>query len=99
MRPVAPAALAYVLGPLPAAAEVTTVNISHHPGIGYVTGPVMSHEKLVEKQAEKLGLGRVAATYRISGGATQSMELVISGSVDFALARLSPVIIAVAKNQ
>src|SRR2546428_13407557 len=91
--------LSYMLVTLPAAAEVTTVNISHHPGIGYVTGPVMSHEKLVEKQAEKLGLGRVAATYRISGGATQSMELVISGTVDLALSRLSPVIIAVAKNQ
>ena len=99
MRPVATLALAYMLVTLPAAAEVTTVNISHHPGIGYVTGPVMSHEKLVEKQAEKLGLGRVAATYRISGGATQSMELVISGSVDFALAGLTPVIIAWAKTK
>jgi NitT/TauT family transport system substrate-binding protein len=82
----------------PAAAEVTTVNISHHPGIGFLSAVVMNHEKLVEKHAEKLGLGRVPATYRISGGATQSMELVISGSVHFAIAGLTPVIIAWAKT-
>ena len=33
MRPVATLALAYMLVTLPAAAEVTTVNISHHPGL------------------------------------------------------------------
>ena len=82
-----------------AAAEVREVNISHHPGIGYLTGPVMSHERLVEKHAEKLGLGRVTAAYRISGGATQSMEAVISGTVDFAIAGLTPVIIAWSKTK
>ena len=82
-----------------AAAEVAEVNISYHPGVGYLSGPIMNHEKLVEKHAEKVGLGRVTTTYRISGGATQSMELVISGTVDFAIAGLTPVIIAWAKTK
>jgi NitT/TauT family transport system substrate-binding protein len=82
-----------------ASAEVSEVNISHHPGIGYLTGPVMSHEKLVEKHAEQLGLRRVTGAYRISGGATQSMEAVISGTVDFAIAGLTPVIIAWSKTK
>jgi len=99
LKPLATLVLACALAASPAAAEVTTVNISHHPGIGYLTGPVMSHEKLVEKHAEKLGLGRITTTYRISGGATQSMELVISGTVDFAIAGLTPVIIAWAKTK
>lgn len=92
-------ALASLLVAAPATAEVSTVNISHHPGVGYLTGPIMGHEKLVEKHAEKLGLGRVTAVYRISGGATQSMELVISGTVDFAIAGLTPVIIAWSKTK
>jgi NitT/TauT family transport system substrate-binding protein len=88
-----------LLAVTPAAAEVTTVNLSHHPGIGYLSGVVMNAEKLVEKQGEKLGLGRLTATYRISGGATQSMEGIISGNVDFAIAGLTPVIIAWAKTK
>ncbi len=102
MTRLAPAFLSLLLlaAPPPAArAEVTTVNISHHPGIGYLTGPIMDHEKLVEKHAEKLGLGRVTTTYRISGGATQSIELVVSGTVDFAIAGLTPVIIAWSKTR
>ena len=78
----------------PARAEVGTVNLSHHSGIGYLSGVVMDHEKLVEKHTERAGLPRVSTTYRISGGATQSMEAVISGNVDFAIAGLTPVIIA-----
>jgi NitT/TauT family transport system substrate-binding protein len=92
-------AVAVLIATSPAGAEVKEVNISHHPGVGYLTGPVMNHEKLVEKHAEKLGLGTVTAAYRISGGATQSMELVISGTVDFAIAGLTPVIIAWAKTK
>lgn len=92
------AAVALLVVVRPAAAEVTTVNVSHHAGVGYLTGPIMNHLKLVEKHAEKLGLPRVTATYRISGGATQSMELVISGTVDVAIAGLTPVIIAWAKT-
>ena len=99
MRRFAFLALASLLVAAPATAEVSTVNISYHPGVGYLTGPIMGHEKLVEKHAEKLGLGKVTATYRISGGATQSMELVISGTVDFAIAGLTPVIIAWSKTK
>ncbi len=99
MKIIVAVALGVVLIVGSAAAEVGTVNVSYHPGIGYLTGPIMSHEKLVEKHAEKLGLGRVSTTYRLSGGATQSMELVISGTVDFAIAGLTPVIIAWAKTK
>ncbi len=99
MKTLWPLLLVILLAAGPAAAEVTTVNISHHPGVGYLTGPVMSHERLVEKHAERLGLGKVTTTYRISGGATQSIELVVSGTVDFAIAGLTPVIIAWAKTK
>jgi NitT/TauT family transport system substrate-binding protein len=99
MKVVAPLAFASLLAAGPVSAEVNEVNISHHPGIGYLTGPIMNHEKLVEKHAEQLGLGRVTAAYRISGGATQSMEAVISGTVDFAIAGLTPVIIAWSKTK
>jgi NitT/TauT family transport system substrate-binding protein len=99
MRPaILPGALLF-LAAAPAAGEVTTVNVSHHPGIGFLSAVVMSHERLVEKQAEKLGLGTVPASYRTSGGATQSMEMVISGTVDFAVAGLTPVIVAWAKTR
>ncbi len=91
-------ASAWLILGTPVAAEVNTVNLSHHTGIGYLSPVVMNAEKLVEKHAEKLGLGRVTATYRISGGATQSMEAVISGSVDFAIAGVTPVLVAWSKT-
>jgi hypothetical protein len=43
-----------LLAAAPVAAEVATVNVSYHPGIGYLTGPIMSHERLIEKHAERL---------------------------------------------
>lgn len=92
-------ASAWLILGTPVAAEVNTVNLSHHTGIGYLSPVVMNAEKLVEKHAEKLGLGKATATYRISGGATQSMEAVISGSVDFAIAGVTPVLIAWAKTK
>lgn len=99
LLPVLLALLAVALRGGPALAEVDAVTVTHHPGIGYLSGVIMDHEQLVEKHAEKLGLGKVSATYRISGGATQSIEGVLSGTVDFAIAGLTPVILAWAKTR
>jgi hypothetical protein len=62
MKAPLPLLVVILLAAAPVAAEVATVNVSYHPGVGYLTGPIMSHERLIDKHAERLGLGKITTT-------------------------------------
>ena len=66
----------------PALAEVGEIRITRQPSIVYLPLIIMEQEKLVEKQAEKAGLGALKANWTTltSGGA--STDALLAGSVD-----------------
>ena len=68
----------------PARAEVSEVAISKGYGILYLPLIVMEDQKLLEKQAEKAGLGKVAVKWRVLDGGNVINDAMMAGSLDFA---------------
>ena len=68
----------------PARAEVSEVAISKGYGILYLPLIVMEDRKLLEKQAEKAGLGKVTVKWRVLDGGNNINDAMMAGSLDFA---------------
>lgn len=79
---VAGLALAGVAGT--AQAEVSQVTIAKEYGIGYLPYMIMEHDHLIEKQAQKMGLGHLKVNWVTVGGGGFMETAVLSGRVDFA---------------
>jgi len=65
-------------------AEVSEVTVSKGYGILYLPLIVMEDQKLLEKQAEKAGLGNVAVKWRVLDGGNVINDAMMAGSLDFA---------------
>lgn len=65
-------------------AEVDTVRISRGYGILYLPLIVMQDQKLMEKQAEKAGLGAVKANWVLLDGGNVINDGMMSGAIDIA---------------
>ena len=62
--------------------EKSEINITRQPGIIYLPSHVMEKQKLIEKQAEKLGVPNLKINWLLlSGGGNQTDQL-LSGNVD-----------------
>jgi NitT/TauT family transport system substrate-binding protein len=84
IRSVALATLGLIAGLLiavPSQAETTKVRIPRQPGLTYLAFYVMEHDKLVEKQAARLGIP-LEAEYVTLGTNTGSIDALLSGAVD-----------------
>lgn len=68
----------------PARAEVSEVAISKGYGILYLPLIVMEDQKLLEKQAEKAGLGKVSVKWRVLDGGNNINDAMMAGALDFA---------------
>lgn len=68
----------------PAAAEVAEVRISKGYGILYLPLIVMEDQKLLEKHAEKAGLGPIKATWLMLDGGNVINDAMMAGSLDLA---------------
>jgi NitT/TauT family transport system substrate-binding protein len=62
-------------------AETTKVRIPRQPGLTYLAFYVMDHDKLVEKQAQRLGI-TLEAEFVTLGTNTGSIDALLSGAVD-----------------
>jgi len=78
------AAIFAVMMTSPSRAEVSEVSISKGYGILYLPLIVMEDQKLLEKQAEKAGLGKVAVKWRVLDGGNVINDAMMAGSLDFA---------------
>lgn len=67
-----------------ARAEVATVRIAQQPGLTYLPLVVMEHDKLVEKNAEAAGLGKVTVEWSKFAGGNVMNDALLSGNLDFA---------------
>jgi NitT/TauT family transport system substrate-binding protein len=75
-------ALACVALTRPAAAEVNQVRFARQLGLGYLQFYIMEDQKLVEKQARRLGLGEVTTQWSPLGTPTALNDALLTGSVD-----------------
>jgi NitT/TauT family transport system substrate-binding protein len=67
---------------VPAQAEANQVRFARQLGLGYLQFYIMQDRKLVEAQAERLGLGKVTTTYSGMGTPTAITDALLSGNVD-----------------
>jgi len=65
-----------------ALAEANQVRFARQLGLGYLQFYVMQDKQMLEKEAEKLGLGKVTATYAGMGTPTAITDALLSGNVD-----------------
>lgn len=75
-----------------AAAEASQVSLAKQYGDSYLPLMVMEHYGLIEKHAEKLGLGKIKVNWTsVSGGATAN-DALLSGSIDFVSGGVGPML-------
>jgi NitT/TauT family transport system substrate-binding protein len=89
---VAVAAVLLMTTAQPASAEVNEVRFARNLGLGYLQLYVMQEQKLVEKYAREAGLGEVSAKYTVLGQPTTINDALLSGSVEFGAAGITPFI-------
>jgi NitT/TauT family transport system substrate-binding protein len=78
------AALTLAGAPVSAHAETSTLRISHGYGILYLPLMVMREQQLIEKQAQKLGLGAVKTTWLTLDGGNVINDAMLAGNLDIA---------------
>jgi NitT/TauT family transport system substrate-binding protein len=66
----------------PAFAEVSELRVTHQPGLAYLPLIIMEHEKLVEKEAQKHGLGDLKVSWITFNSGGASADALLSGNVD-----------------
>src|SRR5258708_7672617 len=77
------AGMAYALTSIVSAhGEVNQVRFARQLGLGYLQFYIMQDKKLVERQAEKQGLGKVTTVYSGMGTPTAISDALLSGNVD-----------------
>jgi len=78
------AAIAAVVGmALPAVAqEKTSISITRQPGILYLASHVMETQKLIEKEADALGVKGVTVEWRTFSGGGAQTDALLAGNVD-----------------
>ena len=67
---------------LPARAEVGEIRITKQPGIIYLAPIVMEQQKLIEREAAKLGLAELRTRWITFGGGGAATDALLSGNVD-----------------
>src|SRR5438105_9332263 len=77
------AGVAYVVTPsVSAHSEAREVRFARQLGLGYLQFYIMQDKQLVEREAEKQGLGKVTTTYSGMGTPTAISDALLSGNVD-----------------
>jgi NitT/TauT family transport system substrate-binding protein len=73
---------AVLMGCGAAGAEADQVRFARQLGLGYLQFHVMQEKQLLEREAERRGLGKVTATYAGMGTPTAITDALLSGNVD-----------------
>ena len=63
-------------------AQASQVRFARQLGLGYLQFHVMQEKQLVEREAERAGIGKVTATYSGMGTPTAITDALLSGNVD-----------------
>ncbi|MHB1950494.1 MAG: ABC transporter substrate-binding protein [Acidiferrobacteraceae bacterium] len=77
---------------LPAMAEAKQVTLAQEYGVSYLPLMVMKHDHLIQKNAEKLGLGKIRVHWATFTGGADMNAAILSGRLDFASGGVAPLI-------
>lgn len=66
----------------PASAEVTELRVSFQPGLSYLPLAIIEHEKFIEKEARKRGLGDLKVSWLTFNSGGAGIDALLSGNVD-----------------
>ena len=66
-----------------ASAQVTAIRLGKQNGLAYLPQMVMESEKLIEKQAAKLGLPSLDVNWSVLGGPGALNDALLSGNIEF----------------
>ncbi|MFL5427760.1 MAG: ABC transporter substrate-binding protein [Myxococcales bacterium] len=91
--------LGVVLLPFAARAETGEIRCAQQYGLSYLALMMMEDGHLVEKQAKRLGLGDVKATWAKLGGPGAMNDALLSGGLDFATGGVPSLITLWAKTK
>jgi NitT/TauT family transport system substrate-binding protein len=75
-----------------ALAEVSEIRIAHQFGVAYLPLMVMRQEKLIEKEAEKIGIAPLKVAWTTFGSGADMNVALISRTLDFASGGIAPVL-------
>jgi NitT/TauT family transport system substrate-binding protein len=73
-------------------AEVREVRIAQQFGVAYLPLMVMKNAKLIERQADKLGVGPLNVTWNTFGSGADMNTALLAGALDFASGGVGPVL-------
>jgi len=73
-------------------AEVTEVNLAEQYGLPYLPLEVVKKYRLIEKEAEKSGLGALTVTWAKFGSGAAMNDALLSGRLDFASGGVAPML-------
>lgn len=73
-------------------AEAKEISLAQQYGVSYLPLMVMKHDKLIEKNAAKLGLKDVKVTWRTFTGGADMNSAILSGRLDFASGGVGPLV-------
>jgi NitT/TauT family transport system substrate-binding protein len=73
-------------------AEVSEISIAHQFGVAFLPLMVMRERKLIEKQAEKLGVASLQVKWSVFGSGADMNLALISRTLDFASGGVAPVL-------
>jgi NitT/TauT family transport system substrate-binding protein len=73
-------------------AEVREVRIAQQFGVAYLPMMVMKNAKLIERQADKLGVGPLKVTWNTFGSGADMNTALLASTLDFAAAGVGPVL-------
>lgn len=76
--------------PMLAAAETNEIRIAQQFGIGYMPLVIMKARGLLEKQAQKLGLGSMKVSWSTFTGGSPMNDALLSGNLDIATGGVPP---------
>lgn len=86
-------------GTAPARAEVSQVTVARQYGVSYLPLIVMQHDRLIQKQAARLGIEHLKVRwYRFAGGNVMN-DALLSGSLQFASGGVGPLVKIWAKTR
>ncbi|HEY5366732.1 MAG TPA: ABC transporter substrate-binding protein [Casimicrobiaceae bacterium] len=88
-----------VASALPAAAEVSELNLAREYGISYLPLMIMEDQKLIEKAAAAAGVPNLKVTWAQFAGGNVMNDALLSGSLDFAAGGVGPFVTLWAKTR